>query len=99
GESGNETDNEEGFASDDDSDDEEAFYGLHPPMMPARPICDGTGASFQLYRMPIRPRSPELPDSTDFVCGTFDEDKALEEAYLSCLVERKRSKHQPTPQD
>lgn len=103
-ESGNETDNEEGFASGDESDDEYGFYGLHPPMIPVRPICDRAGDSYQSYRMLtsprlIRPQSPELPDSTDFVCGTFDEDKALEEAYLSCLEERKRSKHKPIPQD
>ncbi|KAF8251147.1 hypothetical protein K440DRAFT_99658 [Wilcoxina mikolae CBS 423.85] len=93
GESGNETDNEEGFASDDDSDDE-GFFGLHPPMMPPRPVPYLVSSPRQ-----IRSSTPELPDSTDFVCGTFDEDKPLEQAYLSCLEERKRSKHKATPQD
>ncbi|KAF8545437.1 hypothetical protein BDD12DRAFT_800495 [Trichophaea hybrida] len=93
GESGNETDNEEGFASDDDSDDE-GFFGLHPPMMPPRPVPFLASSPRQ-----IRSSTPELPDSTDFVCGTFDEDKPLEQAYLSCLEERKRSKHKATPQD
>ncbi|MCJ1332937.1 hypothetical protein MMC10_009631 [Thelotrema lepadinum] len=46
-----------------------------------------------------RPLTPELPDSTDFVCGTLDEDRPLEEAYMSCLEQRKRSKHGITPQD
>ena len=46
----------------------------------------------------IRPRSPELPDSTDFVCGTLDEDKPLEAAYMSCLKRRKK-KHGAIPQD
>jgi hypothetical protein len=103
--SGNETDNEEGFASDDESDDE-LFFGLHPPMVAARPACcrspspltinlPGGGTSPRRIRSP----TPELPDSTDFVCGTFDEDKALEQAYLSCLEERKRNKHKTTPQD
>jgi hypothetical protein len=47
----------------------------------------------------FRPGTPDLPDSTDFVCGTLDEDRPLEVAYMSCLEERKRSKHIPIPQD
>jgi hypothetical protein len=47
----------------------------------------------------MRPGTPELPDSTDFVCGTFDEDRPLEAAYLSCREQRKREKHVPIPQD
>lgn len=46
-----------------------------------------------------RPGTPDLPDSTDFVCGTLDEDRPLEAAYMSCLKERKRSKHPIVPQD
>jgi hypothetical protein len=40
-----------------------------------------------------------LPDSTDFVCGTLDEDRPLEAAYISCIEERRRKKHIPVPQD
>ena len=47
----------------------------------------------------MRPSTPELPDSTDFVCGTLDEDRPLEAAYKSCLEQRKRQKHVPIPQD
>jgi hypothetical protein len=47
----------------------------------------------------IRPPSPELPDSTDFVCGTLDEDRPLEAAYMSTLERRRAAKHIPTPQD
>ncbi|TPX11175.1 uncharacterized protein E0L32_000993 [Thyridium curvatum] len=47
----------------------------------------------------IRSGTPELPDSTDFVCGTLDEDRPLEEAYLSCLAARKREKLRVIPQD
>lgn len=47
----------------------------------------------------IRPATPELPDSTDFVCGTLDEDRPLEEAYASCLEQRKAAKHVSRPQD
>ncbi|KAF2254654.1 hypothetical protein BU26DRAFT_142890 [Trematosphaeria pertusa] len=47
----------------------------------------------------IRVPSPELPDSTDFVCGTLDEDRPLEDAYLSALERRRAAKHKTTPQD
>ncbi|CAK7213739.1 hypothetical protein SCUCBS95973_001901 [Sporothrix curviconia] len=46
-----------------------------------------------------RPSTPELPDSTDFVCGTFDEDRPLEEAYQSHIAARKRGKVHVIPQD
>ncbi len=46
-----------------------------------------------------RPSTPELPDSTDFVCGTFDEDRPLEEAYMSHIEARKRGKLHMIPQD
>lgn len=49
--------------------------------------------------VPFRSETPELPDSTDFVCGTLDEDKPLEEAYISCVEARRRGRHQPIPQD
>ncbi|KAL8798769.1 MAG: hypothetical protein Q9182_006406 [Xanthomendoza sp. 2 TL-2023] len=47
----------------------------------------------------MRPGTPDLPDSTDFVCGTLDEDRPLEAAYVSCIEERRRSKHRIIPQD
>jgi len=47
----------------------------------------------------MRPGTPELPDSTDFVCGTLDEDRPLEAAYLSCKEQKRREKHIPIPQD
>lgn len=46
-----------------------------------------------------RPATPELPDSTDFVCGTLDEDRPLEEAYISHLAARKQNKLHLIPQD
>jgi len=33
------------------------------------------------------------------VCGTLDEDRPLEAAYISCREQRKREKHIPIPQD
>ncbi|KAE8403793.1 hypothetical protein BDV37DRAFT_249332 [Aspergillus pseudonomiae] len=47
----------------------------------------------------MRPRTPHLPDSTDFVCGTFDEDRPLEAAYKSCIEQRRLSKQIIIPQD
>ncbi|KAK2743923.1 hypothetical protein FQN57_004546 [Myotisia sp. PD_48] len=70
---------------------------LHPnafaPSAPTRKVS-----------LPIKPkkqrqRAPSLPDSTDFVCGTLDEDRSLEAAYISRMEERRRLKHIPVPQD
>ncbi|KAF2087700.1 hypothetical protein K490DRAFT_73621 [Saccharata proteae CBS 121410] len=47
----------------------------------------------------IRPRTPDLPDSTDFVCGTLDEDRPLEEAYITCMEQRRAARHKAIPQD
>ncbi|EMC94349.1 hypothetical protein BAUCODRAFT_111155 [Baudoinia panamericana UAMH 10762] len=41
----------------------------------------------------------ELPDSTDFVCGTLDEDRPLEQAYLNRVKEKEAAKHKARPQD
>ncbi|KAH9906262.1 hypothetical protein F4778DRAFT_769399 [Xylariomycetidae sp. FL2044] len=51
------------------------------------------------HRNRMRPGTPELPDSTDFVCGTLDEDRALEDAYISCIAARRREKLHVIPQD
>jgi len=52
-------------------------------------------------RQRIKPQQPtvDLPDSTDFVCGTLDEDRPLEEAYLSCMAARRNEKLRVIPQD
>ena len=47
----------------------------------------------------MRPGTPDLPDSTDFVCGTLDEDRPLEAAYISCVQQRKLAKQPRTPRD
>ena len=52
------------------------------------------------HRSPrMRPETLELPDDAEFVIGTLDEDRPLEDAYMSCLEERRRSRHKRTPQD
>lgn len=47
----------------------------------------------------MRPGTPNLPDSTDFVCGTLDEDRPLEAAYKYCMEQRRLSKQVVIPQD
>lgn len=48
----------------------------------------------------IKPQeATDLPDSTDFVCGTLDEDRPLEEAYLSQIAARRNEKLRVIPQD
>ncbi|KAI5369969.1 hypothetical protein Slin14017_G008480 [Septoria linicola] len=51
--------------------------------------------------MPIslRVEPIDLPDSTDFVCGTLDEDRPLEQAFLLEKQARAASKHKARPQD
>ncbi|PIB02461.1 hypothetical protein CB0940_00158 [Cercospora beticola] len=51
--------------------------------------------------VPISQRAPaiDLPDSTDFVCGTLDEDRPLEQAYLLNKKQREAAKHKARPQD
>ncbi|KOS18666.1 Uncharacterized protein ESCO_000173 [Escovopsis weberi] len=50
---------------------------------------------------PIGPTADaaDLPDSTDFVCGTLDEDKPLEEVFISCLAARRTENLRVIPQD
>lgn len=43
--------------------------------------------------------SVDLPDSTDFVCGTLDEDRPLEQAFLNHRKQREAAKHKVRPQD
>ena len=72
-------------------------------------LLDGVSSGNPTYlciHKPPQPRrqrthrgTPPLPDSTDFVCGTLDEDRPLEDAYASCLEQRKRSTHTVIPQD
>lgn len=50
-------------------------------------------------RLRVRPSISDLPDSTDFVCGTLDEDRHLEQAYRSGIEHRRASKHKPSPHD
>ncbi|KAK4574393.1 hypothetical protein LTR86_002155 [Recurvomyces mirabilis] len=41
----------------------------------------------------------ELPDSTDFVCGTLDEDRPMEQAYINRKKNLEAAKHKARPQD
>jgi len=69
----------------------------HQKWLPA-PVQRMSGRRpFKAMRM--RPGTPNLPDSTDFVCGTLDEDRPLEAAYKSCMEQRRLEKHVLIPQD
>jgi len=75
----------------------------------------GSGASSHVapdqHRQPHRRRHPksvaiprdldasDLPDSTDFVCGTLDEDRPVEQAFLESMKQREAAKHVSRPQD
>lgn len=63
------------------------------------PALSENGGSRPTKIPKMRPSTPHLPDSTDFVCGTFDEDRPLEAAYKSCLEQRRLSKQVLIPQD
>lgn len=75
----------------------DSFTDDHQKWLPA-PVqrVPGRRPSKQLR---MRPGTPNLPDSTDFVCGTLDEDRPMEVAYKSCMEQRRLSKHVPIPQD
>ena len=67
---------------------------------------DAKNVSIRAWKQPgthrsprMRPGTPELPDDAEFVIGTLDEDRPLQDAYMSCLEERRRSRHKPIPQD
>ncbi|CBF89539.1 hypothetical protein AN0412.2 [Aspergillus nidulans FGSC A4] len=76
-----------------DSMNEEHPRTNWPPALAGKP----TGRPIKIPR--LRPGTPDLPDSTDFVCGTLDEDRPLEVAYKSCLEQRRLSKQVIIPQD
>lgn len=72
----------------------------HQPNSPPRSTQNKFFMKRRQHKLPrMRPGTPELPDSTDFVCGTFDEDRPLEAAYISSREQKKRQKHVPIPQD
>ena len=55
----------------------------------------------QTPAMPINrlQQEPDLPDSTDFVCGTLDEDRPMEQAYINRMKMKEAAKHKTRPQD
>ncbi|KAF4119266.1 Protein of unknown function (DUF2457) [Geosmithia morbida] len=61
--------------------------------------ADSSRRRSNMQRIKPQPEAPDLPDSTDFVCGTLDEDRPLEEAYLTCMAARRNEKLRIIPQD
>ncbi|KAG6003263.1 hypothetical protein E4U21_002221 [Claviceps maximensis] len=75
---------------------------LHDPQSDSSAASHASRSSMRRVktrRIKIKSDAPDLPDSTDFVCGTLDEDRPLEEAYLSCLTARRNGKLRIIPQD
>ncbi|OAX85388.1 hypothetical protein ACJ72_00236 [Emergomyces africanus] len=84
------------YSSTESSKERENDREKMPPPPQPRP-CQRHRQSSKTQKR--RPGTPDLPDSTDFVCGTFDEDRPLEAAYISCMERRRRAKHILIPQD
>lgn len=72
---------------------------LHEPLSDSSAATNGSIRRVKPKRVKPQSEAPDLPDSTDFVCGTLDEDRPLEEAYLSCLAARRNEKLRVIPQD
>lgn len=49
--------------------------------------------------MAINRANDDIPDSTDFVCGTLDEDRPLEQAWIARIKRKKAAKRGVRPQD
>ncbi|KAL9130958.1 MAG: hypothetical protein Q9217_001004 [Psora testacea] len=70
----------------------ESFYPFAPTLQ------DEHKQGLRRRKTPSRhPEAPNKPE--EFIIGTLDEDRPLEDAYLSSLEQRKRSKHRLIPQD
>ncbi|KAK9486436.1 hypothetical protein V1527DRAFT_423051 [Lipomyces starkeyi] len=91
---------EDGYASDDD-DDELSEHNGPAANMQQQILLDRLSRLRPLHMVQrtATPPANMIPDSSDFVCGTFDEDRPIEVAYYSALEERARYNHKPCPQD
>ena len=129
------SDDEEGFASSDDDDNDSDYEWWKPgastaatsvehldrlAIVNSKPVEQSSIGSASSGRESIRslrhrlhkrhtktsainisnrPPTPDLPDSTDFVCGTLDEDRPLEQAYINRKKMKEAAKHRSRPQD
>ncbi|KAK4545411.1 hypothetical protein LTR36_002761 [Oleoguttula mirabilis] len=78
-----------------------ASSGHVSPHSPKRHLHRSPRNRHRTPAIPISKRTegPILPDSTDFVCGTLDEDRPLEQAYLNRKKDLEAAKHKARPQD
>ncbi|KAI0195097.1 GTP-binding protein SAR1 [Xylaria flabelliformis] len=101
------TDNEIGFAESDDEDDGELQLWTPSTGLALRLSNDAmvvrrassTGEKSDSSSSERAHRRSRLPDSTDFVCGTLDEDRVLENAYISCMADIDPSFPTSEPED
>ncbi|KAK9489683.1 hypothetical protein V1508DRAFT_464726 [Lipomyces doorenjongii] len=91
---------EDGYASDDDDDGMSEYNGAAANMQ-QRVLLDRLSRlrPAHMVQRTATPPANMIPDSSEFVCGTFDEDRPIEVAYYSALEERARYNHKPCPQD
>ncbi|KAK9368945.1 hypothetical protein V1509DRAFT_42845 [Lipomyces kononenkoae] len=91
---------EDGYASDDD-DDGMSEYNGPAANLPHGELKDRISRHKSMYMVQRTATPPAnlIPDSSDFVCGTFDEDRPIEVAYYSAIEEHARYNHKPCPQD
>ncbi|KAK9449547.1 uncharacterized protein V1518DRAFT_416300 [Limtongia smithiae] len=102
---------EDGYASDDDDDDVSEVFGpssatalkldnLVPGLfLDHHTLLSRRRPALNKIARPSTPPISMIPDSSDFVCGTMDEDKPIEAAYFSALDEHARLHHKLCPQD
>ncbi|KAF7563233.1 hypothetical protein G7046_g938 [Stylonectria norvegica] len=76
-----------------------SLYEQHSDSSTATRSSQNNARRTRSRRIKPQNETPDLPDSTDFVCGTLDEDRPLEEAYLSCMAARRNEKLRLIPQD
>ena len=72
----------------------EIFQRDDPPEMDSRQVQKRAR-----LQTSVKSGTNKPPDNSEFVVGTIDEDQLLEEAYVSRLKQRERSKQKIIPQD
>ncbi|KAK9473202.1 uncharacterized protein V1510DRAFT_415390 [Dipodascopsis tothii] len=88
---------DDGYASDDDSGDSDDEVGN-----PYDFLVDKRHRDLDVAKTAAGTATPPLdmvPNPFDFVCGTFDEDRPVQMAYMSALEERRSPLHCAAPQE
>jgi hypothetical protein len=73
--------------------------GASSDVAPDQPRQSRRKRDLNSVAIPRDPDASDLPDSTDFVCGTLDEDRPVEQAFLESMKQREAAKRITRPQD